>query len=68
MMPVMNGSEVLEAMKNSPELSNVPVVLMSASPPQSWRTLPMAGFLSKPFGLEDLIEAVQRAAGPPSVR
>jgi CheY-like chemotaxis protein len=68
MMPVMNGSEVLEAMKSTPELSEVPVVLMSASPPPSWRTLPTAGFLSKPFGLEELIEAVQRAVGAPPGR
>lgn len=63
MMPVMNGQEVLEVMKRTPELRDIPVVLMSASPPKLWLTLPASQFLNKPFGLEELITAVRRAIG-----
>ncbi|WP_224365185.1 response regulator [Hyalangium versicolor] len=64
MMPVMNGPAVLESMKSDPLLRDVPVVLMSASPPKSWRHLPATAFLPKPFGLAQLIELVQRTVGP----
>jgi len=63
MMPVMNGGELLEAMRSAPELSTVPVVLMSASPPKAWRELPGTSLLLKPFGLEELIAAVRSALG-----
>jgi CheY-like chemotaxis protein len=65
MMPVMNGPALLEAMKTDPNLRDVPVVLMSASPPKSWRHLPATDFLPKPFGLEQLIRLVRRHAGSP---
>lgn len=66
MMPVMTGPAVLEAMRSDPLLREVPVVLMSASPPKSWRHLPATAFLPKPFGLTQLLEFVHRTAGPPS--
>lgn len=34
MMPEMNGYEVLEAMKDDPQLSEIPVVVMSATDSQ----------------------------------
>jgi CheY-like chemotaxis protein len=68
MLPVMNGHAVLEAMKAAPDLKDVPVVLMSASPPKSWRHLPATEFLPKPFGLAQLIEILLRHVGPPSVK
>lgn len=34
MMPEMNGYDVLEAMKNDPKLSEIPVVVMSATDSQ----------------------------------
>jgi CheY-like chemotaxis protein len=66
MMPVMNGPAVLEAMKSDPSLSQIPVVLMSASPPMAWRHLPATAFLPKPFGLDDLLEIVRRNTHSPS--
>ncbi len=63
MMPVMNGGELLEAMRTSPELRSIPVVLMSASPPKSWQGLPATALLLKPFGLAELIGAVRHAVG-----
>ena len=65
MMPVMNGGELLEFMKASSELSTIPVVLMSASPPRTWQGLPTTALLLKPFGLAELITAVHHAVGVP---
>lgn len=68
MLPVMNGPAVLEAMKADSGLKDVPVVMMSASPPKSWRHLPAAEFLPKPFGLAQLIGIIQRHVGPPGTK
>ncbi|MDY7231003.1 response regulator [Hyalangium rubrum] len=68
MMPVMNGPAVLEAMKSDPNLRDVPVVLMSASPPKVWRDLPATDFLHKPFGLDQFLELVRRNLGHPPAR
>jgi CheY-like chemotaxis protein len=68
MLPVMNGPAVLEAMKSDPGLRDVPVVLMSASPPRSWRHLPATEFLPKPFGLAQLIAIIHRYVGPPPAK
>jgi CheY-like chemotaxis protein len=65
MMPVMTGPAVLEAMKSDPQLREVPVVMMSASPPKSWRHLPATAFLPKPFGLDELMELIKRTVGAP---
>ncbi len=68
MLPVMSGAAVLEAMKAAPDLRDVPVVLMSASPPRSWRHLPATEFLPKPFGLAQLIDIIQRHVGSPTAK
>ncbi|PTL76465.1 response regulator [Vitiosangium sp. GDMCC 1.1324] len=68
MMPVMKGPELLEAMGKDPNLSGIPVVMMSASPPESWIHLPCAAFLPKPFDLEQLLNTVYRFAGQPKPR
>jgi CheY-like chemotaxis protein len=68
MLPVMNGPAVLEEMKADPALQKVPVVLMSASPPKSWRHLPATEFLPKPFGLAQLIDIIERHVGPPGAK
>lgn len=65
MLPVLNGLAVLEAMRADPQLRDVPVVLMSASPPKLWRHLPAQEFLPKPFGLALLVTLVRRYAGEP---
>ncbi|NNB91001.1 response regulator [Corallococcus sp. AB004] len=67
MMPVLNGPGVLESMQKDPALRDVPVVMMSASPPDFWQHLPCAGFLPKPFDIEQLLGMVRRMVGPPPV-
>nr|AYM53900.1 response regulator [Corallococcus coralloides] len=65
MMPVMNGPALLEAMQADATLRDIPVVMMSASDPSRWRHLRCAGFLPKPFGLDELMSTVRELAGPP---
>jgi CheY-like chemotaxis protein len=67
MMPVMNGPALLAKMLSIPHLSDVPVVMMSASPFPLWRHLPCAAHLPKPFGITEVLELVHRFVGPPGV-
>lgn len=54
-MPVMGGLELLRALKRDPELSCIPVVILSTSQdPEDQarsRALGAAGYLTKPMGL-----------------
>jgi CheY-like chemotaxis protein len=67
MMPVLSGFEVLQAMRKSPELDAVPVVLMSSVPlgvkreDYRWQA-----FLRKPFSLDALTRAVESLIGASS--
>ena len=60
MLPVVDGYGVLAAMRQSPGLADVPVVLMNSYPPKKdgggWQ-----GFLRKPFTLGTLLDAVRQA-------
>ncbi|VTR92781.1 response regulator : Uncharacterized protein OS=Cystobacter violaceus Cb vi76 GN=Q664_38145 PE=4 SV=1: Response_reg [Gemmata massiliana] len=66
MMPRMSGYEVLKAMKRTPGLDGIPVVLMSAAP---LRVKPAdytwAAFLLKPFTLDAVLRAVEEQVGKP---
>lgn len=58
MMPIMNGWEFRSAQLRDPELSNVPVVIVSAFED----TLDVEAVLRKPYLLEDVLNTVQRLA------
>jgi len=63
-MPVMNGAEFLNALRGDSALRDIPVVLMTAAMPSSSQPLPRAtGYLSKPFELSELLDAIERYAG-----
>ncbi|AKF07375.1 response regulator [Sandaracinus amylolyticus] len=68
MMPVMNGWQFREEMEREPALASIPVVLVSALDPGTERTasIAAAGFLHKPFELDELLDAVQRAIAHPA--
>ncbi len=59
MMPQLNGAELTQIVKNNPQFSDVPVVLMSAAgrPPHDHTA---DGFLHKPFDLDVLEALIQR--------
>jgi len=59
-MPVMTGAELFRALKRSPRLRQVPVILMTSAPPASARDLDWAELIRKPLDLEHISRAVQR--------
>jgi len=66
MMPVMSGREFRRALSADPGLAAIPVVVMSAHGDLAGqiRGLDLAGVLHKPFGVDQLLEAVRRVTPP----
>jgi len=60
MMPGMNGWEFRSAQLREPAIAGIPVVVVSALGRVS--SIDAVAFLPKPFGLDDLLEVVRRAA------
>ena len=56
MMPVMDGRRFLELLSAEPaELTRIPVVVFSAAANVKPIDYPIAGYLSKPAGLDDIL-------------
>ncbi len=55
-MPVMNGFDVLEALKQEPKLSKIPVIVVTANSEEKNRALAEGAndFLGKPYDVEEL--------------
>ncbi|HEX8537004.1 MAG TPA: response regulator, partial [Cystobacter sp.] len=64
MMPVLSGLQVLEVMRKTPGLAQVPVILMSEAIPKAAHSQSWQLFLKKPFRLEQLLDAVSRFSSP----
>ncbi len=62
MMPGMNGWDFRRAQLRDPSIAGIPVVVLSALGRVS--TIDALAFLPKPFGLDELLELVRRAARP----
>ncbi len=60
MMPGMNGWEFRARQRGDPELAGIPVIVVSALGRVAG--VDAAGYLQKPFELEDLLSAVRRHA------
>jgi CheY-like chemotaxis protein len=60
MMPGMNGWEFRARQRGDPELSAIPVIVVSAL--GKVPGVDAAGYLQKPFELDDLLSAVRRHA------
>ena len=63
MMPVMNGWELRAAMRSDPELSAIPVVVVSGKGrivDEEALTLAPSAVLVKPFELSELLDVVAR--------
>lgn len=66
MMPLASGYDVLRAMKQTPGLDGVPVVLMSAAPTRVRQAdFGWDEFLRKPFTLDAVVRTVARLIGKP---
>jgi CheY-like chemotaxis protein len=61
-MPVMDGAEVCVQRNADPELSKIPVVVISAAPglDQRLQELSITGHLEKPLRIDDLFATVAR--------
>jgi DNA-binding response OmpR family regulator len=57
MMPGMNGWEFCAQRKGDPELASIPVIVLSAL--GRVQGIDAAGYLQKPFELDDLLTAVR---------
>ncbi len=61
-MPVMNGFDLYVKVRENPDWSKVPIIFMSAiddyDAKKVARDLGVDGYISKPFGLEDLKQAM----------
>jgi CheY-like chemotaxis protein len=72
MMPEISGMDILRRMRNDPELSRIPVVVVSAkSMPTDIKNGMEAGafvYLTKPVGFLELKDAVERAVADPTKR
>jgi CheY-like chemotaxis protein len=69
LMPVMDGRQMLAALRHDPALRGVPVVMLTAvtgeSLVEACAGLGISGYLVKPVPSETLIEMVGRVLGPP---
>jgi CheY-like chemotaxis protein len=68
MMPVLNGAEMLLAMRNN-EHRAIPCILMSSIPEEAVRKHinGYAGFIRKPFRLAAVVQLVATTLGSPGV-
>ena len=66
MMPDVDGPGAFREMQARPHLRGISVVLMSAALGPGELDGEIAGFLSKPFDLDRLLEVVIGAIGPPT--
>jgi two-component system, chemotaxis family, chemotaxis protein CheY len=66
MMPVMDGWQFQRALRADPELSTIPIVVVTADAlaEERVRATGVAGFLTKPLSIEDLLAAVRSVVGP----
>jgi len=66
MMPVMNGWQFREAQRQDPELSTVPVVVVTAAGPRAEiPAIHADGWLSKPVDFEQLLATIGSFCQPP---
>jgi two-component system alkaline phosphatase synthesis response regulator PhoP len=67
LMPGMDGFQVLRALKSSPDLATIPVIIGSARDSQKDKemafSLGAAAFLVKPFGIKELLLTIESVLG-----
>lgn len=64
MMPYISGYQVLDEIRNSAALEDIPVVLMSAASVRADRAAQCQAFLRKPFSVDQLMGAVGSLVHP----
>ncbi|MEP6600302.1 MAG: response regulator [Nitrospirota bacterium] len=65
LMPGFNGMEVLKALRESPDLTTIPVIMMTVkselSAQAQGQAMGVVAYLTKPFDAARLMETVQKA-------
>ena len=63
MMPVMDGWEFAQRLRQLPDVADIPIIVLSAdrNVGNKAQELGAAGHLAKPFELNDLLDLVRRA-------
>ena len=59
-MPGMDGREVLARIRGDPRLASLPVVLTTGHSGRSRAGVPADAFLTKPFGVRELLAALRK--------
>jgi PAS domain S-box-containing protein len=64
-----NGWRVIEALKANAETRDVPIVVATMQSPESWEnySAAVASWVHRPFGTDDLLNAVAEACSAPSI-
>ena len=66
-LPGMSGWDVLMSLKTDRKLQKIPVIIMSATVPQSqeykFPSMRTAGYLVKPFNVDELLHKVKQVLG-----
>jgi len=66
-LPGMSGWDVLMSLKTNRKLQKIPVIIMTATVPQSqeykFPGMRTAGYLVKPFDVDELLDQVKQALG-----
>ncbi|CDT17368.1 MULTISPECIES: response regulator [Sphingobacterium] len=59
-MPVLSGDQILKAIRNTPEIKKLPVIVLSASGDGNKIAMEVGadGFIAKPFDLDDIITKI----------
>lgn len=67
MLPEISGLDLLQQFKADPQLKDVPIIIVSAAADQAeWdtaRRLGASAMLKKPFALQEMRNAIQKATG-----
>jgi len=68
-MPVLDGWGVVERLRKDPATAAIPVLILSAYGFE-WEAelLGAQGYIPKSVGMEEILERVRKAAGPPPMR
>ncbi|HYG70454.1 MAG TPA: response regulator [Anaeromyxobacteraceae bacterium] len=68
-MPVLDGWGVMERMRGDPKSSAIPILILSAYGFE-WEAelLGAQGYIPKSVGMDEILERVRKAAGPPPMR
>ncbi len=68
-MPVLDGWGVMERMRENPRSAAVPILVLSAYGFE-WEAelLGAQGYIPKGVGMEEILDRVRKAAGPPPLR